>query len=76
MLPPLVVTPESALYQAVNPEVTGRDALMVSVRLSVPVPPVLTALRAMVAVPVAVGVPEMTPVVVLILKPLGSPVAL
>ena len=63
------------MYQAVNPEVTGSDGFTVRLKLRVPVPPELVALRPTVAVPVDVGVPEITPVVVLMLKPLGRPVA-
>ena len=50
-------------------------ALTVSVSVPVPVPPALVALRAIMNVPAAVGVPEMTPVVALSAKPVGKPVA-
>jgi hypothetical protein len=42
----------------------------------VPVPPALVALIVTDDVPVAVGVPEITPVVELTLSPAGKPVAL
>jgi hypothetical protein len=51
-------------------------AVMVSVRVAVPVPTPLVALSVTVDVlPVPVGVPEITPVVVLTDNPAGSPVA-
>jgi hypothetical protein len=50
--------------------------LAVSVSVAVPVPPALLALSVTEDVPVAVGVPEITPVVVLTLNPEGNPVAL
>jgi hypothetical protein len=49
---------------------------MVSVRVAFPVPPPFMAFRATLEVPEAVGVPEMEPVEVLIVKPAGKPVAL
>ena len=55
---------------------TGTGAVTVNVKVLVPVPPALVALKLMVDVAMVVGVPEMTPVVVLILNPAGSPVAL
>jgi hypothetical protein len=53
----------------------GADAAMVSVRVALPIPPLLVALSVTVEVPAAVGVPEINPVVVLTDKPLGNPVA-
>ena len=49
---------------------------MVRVKVFVPVPPALVALKLMLEVPAVVGVPEIKPVVVLMDKPAGSPVAL
>jgi hypothetical protein len=55
--------------------ITGKP-VMVSVRVAVPVPTLLVALSVTVDVPpVPVGVPEITPVVVLTDKPAGNPVA-
>lgn len=51
-------------------------AFTVSVKVWVPVPPALAALKVTLDVPVAVGVPEITPVLVLTPKPVGRPVAL
>ena len=51
-------------------------ALMVNVNVAVPVPAALVALNATLGVPAAVGVPAMTPVVVLTESPAGNPVAL
>ena len=51
-------------------------ALMVKVNVAVPVPAALVALNATLDVPAAVGVPAMTPVVVLTESPAGNPVAL
>jgi hypothetical protein len=48
----------------------------VSVRVALPVPLLLVAFSATVEVAAAVGVPEISPVVVLIDKPAGKPVAL
>ena len=56
--------------------IEGTAGLMVSVSVVVPVPPALVALSEMVEVPVAVGVPEIKPLVVLTVSPEGSPVAL
>ena len=46
------------------------------VKVAVPVPREFVALIVTVKVPVAAGVPEITPVEVLRVKPAGSPVAL
>ena len=54
----------------------GFAAATVSVNVAVPVPPALVALKLMLEVPVALGVPEMTPVEVLTERPDGKPVAL
>src|ERR1700730_880528 len=51
-------------------------ALMVKVNVAVPVPVPLVALNVTLDVPVAVGVPEMTPVAVLTESPAANPVAL
>ena len=48
---------------------------MVSVRVALPVPPLLVALSVTVEVPAAVGVPEISPVPVLTARPAGNPVA-
>jgi len=50
--------------------------LIVSTSVAVPMPPALAALMVTLAVPAAVGVPEMRPLAELTLKPAGSPVAL
>ena len=53
------------------------EAFRVRVRFAVPVPVALAAERVTVKVPAAtVGVPEMRPLVVLMERPVGSPVAL
>jgi hypothetical protein len=59
---------------------TGVAGLIVNVKIALPVPPALVALMVTLyglpaSVPAA-GVPEITPVLVLTLKPVGSPVAL
>ena len=54
----------------------GRAGLIVKLKVAVPVPPLLVALKATLEVPEAVGVPEISPVAVLIDRPAGSPVAL
>jgi hypothetical protein len=54
---------------------TGAAMETVSVRVALPVPPALIALRVTEDVAAAVGVPEITPVAVLIDSPAGSPVA-
>jgi hypothetical protein len=48
---------------------------MVSVKVAPPVPLPLVALRVTVDVPDAVGVPEINPVVLFTVSPLGNPVA-
>ena len=48
---------------------------MVSANVAVPVPVALVALRATVEVPVALGVPEISPVLVLTVRPAGNRVA-
>ena len=50
--------------------------MIVKVSVAVPVPPLLVALSVTLVVPAAVGVPEITPVVVLTERPAGNPVAL
>ena len=55
---------------------TGVAGLIVKVSVALPVPPALVALMVTVYVPAVVGVPEINPVLVLTLKPAGSPVAL
>ena len=58
-------------------EVICGAALRMRVRFAVPVPVALAAERVMVKVPAAMlGVPEMSPLVVLTERPAGSPVAL
>jgi hypothetical protein len=51
----------------------GGAGLMVSVRVALPVPPLLLALRVTVDVPAALAVPEIKPVDVLTVKPVGKP---
>jgi hypothetical protein len=48
---------------------------MVSVRVALPVPPLLVALRVALDVPAAVGVPEIKPVALFTVNPAGNPVA-
>ena len=55
--------------------ITGTGGAMVRVRVALPVPPLLVALKVTVEVPAAVGVPEINPVVVLTETPAGKPVA-
>ena len=55
--------------------ITGADRMIVSARLCVAVPAPLVAERVTFVCPAAVGLPEMTPVVLLIDKPAGRPVA-
>jgi hypothetical protein len=54
---------------------TGAAAAIVSVRVALPVPPLLVALSVTVEVPDAVGVPEIDPLVLLTDSPAGNPVA-
>ena len=62
---------------AVKVEVMTGTALRVITRMAVPVPVALVAERVTLKVPAAtLGVPEIRPVVVLIERPLGRPVAL
>ena len=49
--------------------------MIVKVSVAVPVPPLFVALSVILVVPAAVGVPEITPVVVLTESPVGNPVA-
>jgi len=49
---------------------------MVKANVAEPVPPAFVALNATLYVPATVGVPAMTPVVMLTESPAGSPVAL
>jgi hypothetical protein len=55
--------------------ITGGPAAMLSVKVALPVPLPLVALRVTVDVPDAVGVPETNPVVVFTVSPAGNPVA-
>ena len=55
---------------------TGGRGLIVKVSVAVPVPPLFVALSVTLVVATAVGVPEITPVVVLTERPAGNPVAL
>jgi hypothetical protein len=55
--------------------ITGVGMAMVKVKVAFPVPPLLVALKVTVDVPEAVGVPEISPVLLLTLSPAGSPVA-
>ena len=54
---------------------TGGGTLIVSVRVALPVPPLLVALSVTVEVPAAVGVPEINPVPLFTDSPAGNPVA-
>jgi hypothetical protein len=54
---------------------TGAVATVI-VRVLVPEPPALVALRVTAEVAAAVGVPEITPLVALTVRPDGNPVAL
>ena len=54
---------------------TGFAGLMVRVSVALPVPPELVALIVTEYIPAAVGVPEMRPLLISIVKPGGSPVA-
>ena len=69
-LTPVVPVAEAALV------ITGAGGLTVSVNVAVPVPPTFVALSATLDVPAVVGVPEISPVVVLTVSPAGKPVAL
>jgi len=53
----------------------GPAGAMVSVRVALPVPPLLVALSVTVDVAAVVGVPEINPDVLLTDKPAGKPVA-
>ena len=53
----------------------GTPTPMVSVKVALPVPPLLVALRVTVEVAAAVGVPEINPVVLLRVKHAGNPAA-
>ena len=66
--------PEAAVATVCANE-TGTMVVIVSVRLAVPVPPLLVALNVTVEVPAAVGVPEINPDVVFTVRPAGNPVA-
>jgi hypothetical protein len=55
---------------------TAGAAATVIVRVFVPDPPALVALRVTAEVAAAVGVPEISPLVAFTIKPAGSPVAL
>ena len=50
-------------------------AFTVRIKVALPVPPALVALMVTLLVPAAVGVPVISPVPVLMLKPAGRPVA-
>ena len=56
--------------------ITGAGGFTVKVKVAVPVPPALVALKLTFEVAAVVGVPEISPVPVLIDKPAGKPVAL
>ena len=55
--------------------ITGTRGLTVNNRVRIPIPQALLALIVMLLLPTVVGVPEMTPVSGLMLKPAGRPVA-
>ena len=54
---------------------TGGAGATVRVKVALPVPPLLVALKVTAELPAAVGVPEIRPEVVLTDKPAGKPVA-
>ena len=60
---------------AVSVPAAAGAGLMVSVRLALPVPPLLVALSVTVDVAAVVGVPEINPDVLLTDNPAGNPVA-
>jgi len=66
--------PEAALATACTNEILVA-ALIVSVRLAFPLPPLFVALSVTVEVPAVVGIPEINPLVLLTDSPAGSPVA-
>ena len=66
---PLVPVTEVALV------IVGGATRIVRAKFAVPVPFPLTALRVTLVVPTALGVPLISPVLVLTLKPVGNPVA-
>ena len=53
-------------------EITGFATVIVSVNIAVPVPPVFVALIVTLVTLADVGAPEITPVTVLTLNPLGK----
>ena len=55
--------------------VTNGSAVTVSVRVALPVPPLLVALSEIALVPVALGIPEINPVCVFNARFAGKPVA-
>ena len=55
--------------------IEGVGGTTVITKVAVPVPPALLALTVRLVVPVALGVPLITPVLVFTLNPAGSPVA-
>ena len=55
--------------------IEGAGGTTVITSVAVPVPPALLALIVTLVVPVALGVPLITPVLVLTLNPAGNPVA-
>jgi len=55
--------------------ITGGATAMVSVRVALPVPPPLVALRVTVEVPAPVGIPEINPVPLFTVIPAGKPAA-
>ena len=56
--------------------IMGAGTSIINVKSMLPVPLVFEALKVTVNVPDAAGVPEITPVVVLMLRPAGKPLAL
>jgi hypothetical protein len=67
-----LAVPELILAAACTKKELG---VIVSVRVALPVPPLLVALRVTVEVPAAVGVPEINPVALFNVSPAGNPVA-
>jgi hypothetical protein len=55
--------------------ITGAALAIVSVRAAVPVPVLLVALKLTFEVPATVGLPEIKPVVVFTVRPVGRPEA-
>jgi len=55
--------------------ISGGGTVTVRVRVALPVPPLLVALRVTLEIPAAAGVPEIKPEVVFTVRPVGNPEA-